>query len=267
MPWIATNYQWVLDHEICLERPPAFRLFDRYANRGGTTLCSAAIIRQFFEAYPQGLTQQDENGCTPLHFIFMGSDECESDLFTWMAKQFPSNMLKRNSVGCTPLHIACASLTHHLGDDSSEICKFLISKCPEPVQILDDMEWLPIHHLLRRYQHRLVKEVVVCLLQEYPESYNMAAAVVPTAAPSSNPFIQRIKPLLDEERELKENVTYLQEVSGLFNDAVVGTETPSSLTHSTCNAFCNWATVTFVQRLEARMEQIVTQLQDECNAD
>ena len=68
MPWIATNYQWVLDHEICLERPPAFRLFDRYADREDTG-CTAAIIRQFFEAYPQGLTQVNEYGHTPLHLF------------------------------------------------------------------------------------------------------------------------------------------------------------------------------------------------------
>ena len=81
------------------------------------------------------------------------------------------------------------------------------------------------------------------------------------------PFVRRIKTLLDEERELKENVAYLQEVSGLFQDAVNGTDNPSILIGSTCNTFVNWATVSSVQHLEARMEQISSQLQDECNAD
>ena len=31
--------------------------------------------------------------------------------------------------------------------------------------------------------------------------------------------------------------------------------------------FVSWATVSFAQRLEGKMEQIETQLQDECNAD
>ena len=53
----------------------------------------------------------------------------------------------------------------------------------------------------------------------------------------------------------------------MFQDAVDGTENPSLLTCSTCNTFVNWATVTSTQRLEARMEQISSQLQDECNAD
>ena len=85
--------------------------------------------------------------------------------------------------------------------------------------------------------------------------------------PSSIPFVQRIKPLLDEERELKENVAYLQEVSVVFQDAVEDTDNPSSLASSTCDSFCNWATVTSIQRLEARLVQILTEIQDECNAD
>ena len=95
----------------------------------------------------------------------------------------------------------------------------------------------------------------------------MATSRNPLPSPSSVPFIQRIKPLLDEERELKENVAYLQEVSGVFQDAVNGTDNPSPLASSTCDAFDNWATVSFVKRLEARMGQILAELQEECNTD
>ena len=269
MLWIATNYQWVLDHERCLEDLPAFHLLFRYVHRRGTNNdCTAAIIQQFFETYPQGLAQEHEGGYTPLHAVLIGSAECEHDLFTWIADQCPSNMLKRNSRGCTPLHIACRSLARHRGDDSSEICKYLIEQCPESIRVLDNMERLPIHELLQQCQRfRTVKEVVVSLLRAYPESYNMATSRNPLPSPSSVPFIQRIKTLLAEERELKENVAYLREVSGVFQDAVNGTKAPSSLISSTCDSFCNWATVTSVQRLEAKMEQIVTQLQGECNAD
>ena len=270
MPWIATNYQWVLDHEICLQVPPVFVLLIQYSRRNGTIGQTASIIRQFFEAYPQGLmqvpTQVNEGGVTPLHTILIGSAECDADLFKWMAEKCPSNMLKTDSFGQTPLHIACRSLSRHPGYNSkSEICKYLIAKCPESVRIMTDRSPLPIHELQSHCQHRRVKEVVVCLLREYTESYDMTASG--GRVPSSVSFIQRIKPLLDEEGELKENVACLREVSGLFHDAVEGTDNPSPLASSTCDAFDNWATVTFVQRLEARMEQIGTQLQDECNAD
>ena len=270
MPWIATNYQWILDrdHDI-FPHPSVFDLLHRYANREETG-CTAAIIRQFFEAYPRGLTEINEYGYSPLHEILMGSAECEPDLFKWMAEQCPSNMLHTDREGeWTPLHRACRSLTRHRGDDSSEICKYLIEQCPESVRVLDNDRCLPIHMLLRHCQHRIVKEVVVLLLREYPESYDMATvqSIPPTPAPSSNPFVQRIKPLLDEEGELKENVAYLQQVSGVFHDAVEGTDNSSPLASSTYDAFSNWSSVSFAQRLEAGMQQIETQLQDECNAD
>ena len=177
------------------------------------------------------------------------------------------------------MHIACLALVHHLrlgalGDDSSVICKYLIDKCPESVRIPDNGGCLPIHYLLRHCQHRPVKEVVVCLLREYPDSYDMGTKPDPddgdVLVPSSIPFIQRIKPLLDEERELKENIVHLPEVSGVFQDAVDGTDntSPSALlTSAACDIFSDWATITFVERLEARMEQILTDLQDECNVE
>ena len=52
----------------------------------------------------------------------------------------------------------------------------------------------------------------------------------------------------------------LQEVSGVFHN-------PSQLASSTCDAFSNWATVFFVHRLDARLEQVSNELQDECNAE
>ena len=30
VPWIATNYQWVLDHEICILDPPVFDFLEHY---------------------------------------------------------------------------------------------------------------------------------------------------------------------------------------------------------------------------------------------
>ena len=188
------------------------------------------------------------------------------DLFKWVAEQWPCNMLEVDRDGETPLHYACWMLAgNHF--QSGEICRYLIEHCPESVRISDDQRRLPIRILLDRCQHQFVKEVVVCLLREYPGSYDLGASLPGDVTPSSIPFIQRIKPILDEESELKENLAYLQEVSGVFQDAVDGTENPSPLASSTCDAFGNWATVTFVKRLEARMEQISMQIQHECNVD
>ena len=180
-----------------------------------------------------------------------------------MAQKCPSNMLRRNSAGDTPLHYVCWALVHHrVNIYLSEVCKYLIEHCPESVRESNDNGWLPIHYLFDSCQHL---DVVAYLLREYPESYDMVPEFA--AAPSSFPWNQRIKLLLDEERELKENIAYLKEVSGVFRGAVDDTQTPSQLAGSTCDVFVNWATVIFVQRLEAKMEQVSMQLQHECNVD
>ena len=334
MPWIATNHQWVLDHEICLADPPVFNLIRLYRNGDVTTRCTSTIIQQFFEAYPQGLTQVNKKGSTPLHAILNnGFAKCNADLFKWIAEKRPSAMLETNNFGHTPLYpafisltnqleedsgeickflieqcpesvrmmdngsrlpiqkllrhcqhqpvkevvvcllraypesfvlheLACHSLIRHLGDNLGEICKYLIEQCPESVRMMDNDSRLPIHLLLRHCQHRPVKEVVVYLLREYTESYNMASGRY--RAPSSIPFIQRIKPLLDDERELKENVADLQQLSGVFKDAVGGTD--NDLASSTSIVFNNW-TKTITQDLEDRMEEISIRLQDECNVE
>ena len=129
--------------------------------------------------------------------------------------------------------------------------------------LLDNESHLPIHFLLQYCQHQPVKEVVVCLLRDYPESYDIPATG--DVVPSSIPFVNRIKPLLDEERELKENIAYLPEMSGVFQDEVEA-ENPSQLASSACDVFSDWAT-SVVQRLEARLQQVLTDLQDECNVE
>ena len=109
-------------------------------------------------------------------------------------------------------------------------------------------------------------------MRAYPESFDMATVYGDPPAPSSIPFIQGIKPLLDEEKEIKENIVYLQEMTVVFQDAVEGTPNPAGaaffvqrgLACLTCDAFGSWAT-SFTRDLKARKEQILTELQNECN--
>ena len=170
MPWIAEKYRWVLDHEICLEDPPVFYLLELYVSSN----CNAGTIRQFFEAYPRGITQKNHRGCNPLHIIPTRGRGCNRDLFQWVAQQCPSNMSDADRDGETPLHYACWMLAgNHF--QSGEICRYLIEHCPESVRISGDQRRLPIRILLDRCQHQFVKEVVVCLLRAYPESYDVAA--------------------------------------------------------------------------------------------
>ena len=67
--------------------------------------------------------------------------------------------------------------------------------------------------------HRSVLEVVTLLLREYPDSFDLGAAPH-YPPPGSVPFVQRVMPYLNEERELKKNANGLKEISGTFKVAV-----------------------------------------------
>lgn len=109
-----------------------------------------------------------------------------------MAQRYPNNMLAMDESGCliqggvlmkvnrggmTPLHVACSSLLSYKEDNMKEACKYLITSCPESAQSFDSDSRLPIHQLTSldyvMHPHQSVREVAVCLLREYPESYNM----------------------------------------------------------------------------------------------
>jgi len=144
MPWIATNHTWILDHEVDKDRIQsavfAFQLLERYIRRRGTS-CTATTVINFFEGYPRALKQLDRFGFRVLHKVLVFGRECEVDLFKWMAERCPSSHLLdiRNPEGSTPLHLACKKLAEHKGNDSSEICKYLIDKCPEAVHVRQTM--------------------------------------------------------------------------------------------------------------------------------
>jgi len=268
MPWIAANYPWILDHD---RRPHVvFGLLQMYAQRQRTS-CTAATLRQFLEAYPRAFTQKHPEDGNILHYVLASTqsqdrEECEVDLFKWIAERCPtSDLLGTDSYGHIPLHSACMVLSKHKGPDSSEICKYLIQKCPGSVRIDDHHVYgnLPIHLLQRGCGYRAAREVAVCLLREYPESYDMRAQSFDSGhPPSSVPFIQSIKPLLDEEKELKETAVSLTSCNSSLTKAVACTN--NDLVRSSSTAFDSWAT-SYINSTGDKLQLISTQLQDMCN--
>jgi len=263
MPCIAT-YTWILDHEFDRLGHPKFahQLVDMYKGRRHTS-CTAATVKNFFEAYPRALTQLDSSFGTILHMVLKSfhqeQPECEVDLFKWMAERCPSSyLLETDSLGSKPLHRACLALYNHLGPDSNEICKYLIQKCPELVR---DPSW-EIRTLCNRCDYRVVREVVVCLLREYPESYYVGLDIYDDHLPRSIPFIQSIKPHLDEEKEIKETANSLMEITSSFTEAVACTN--DQLMRSASTVFNSWAT-SFINTTEEKLQLISTQLQEICN--
>jgi len=299
MPWIAENYPWVFDHEICIEKPPVYTLIRMYGYRSregsiGGIKCTADTIKRFFWAYPQAHQQANQitlvrqvvrpiegdtigmmsaletpiptGGGYPLHMILKGRRECDFRLFEWLAEQCPDGMLKKDCEGKTTLHMACNALIRHRGSMTSlEICKYIIKNCPASVRVTGSREDLPIHYLLRHCHHRSVLEVVTLLLREYPESFDLGT--VPTnPPPSSVPFIQRVMPNLNEERDLVDNANGLKEILEKFKIAV--DEGPSNnktgLVGSVHNAFDSWAT-SCIQGLDLKKESISRNLQGLCD--
>ena len=256
MPWIATNYSWIFDHELCLnlKELPIFSLLEQSRQNN----CTPSVIGKFCEAYPKSLNQDSTIGYSPLHTLLCmncyASSEAELfDLFKSLAKLCPSVMSKRCSNGRTLLHDACTMLAL-VGDNlSRDICKFLLAECPHLVKVGDNRSELPIHSLLGQlyelrsqrevYRHfpslqpdqnnnkkvlvgllirtadwQTVMEVCVCLFRSYPDSFDMCSP--DGLVPSSIPFAQhRMKAYLNEEREeLTENINQLQEIANAFNE-------------------------------------------------
>ena len=165
MPWIATNHQWVLDHENIVDKPPLFvliRLLQTSTERG-----IAEIIRQFIDIYPRSLTQKNSDGLIPLHLIIINPG-CAVALVKRMVELCPSSMMIKTHNGLAPLHVVCGYVARNSGDNK-EICKYLISKFPKSVRctIDGDRKALPIHLLVTSCQHQAVREVIVCLLRAY----------------------------------------------------------------------------------------------------
>ena len=269
MPWITINHSLFLDQEFDRLGHPKFAhdLVDMYKARSVTS-CTAATVKNFFETYPRALTQLDPTFGSILHRVlkptYQIETECEVNLFKWLAERCPSSaMLQTDSIGSKPLHHACDSLVRHLGPDSSEICKYLIQKCPESVRESGRADSypsrLPIRILSDRCDFAWVRVVVVCLLREYPESYDMQAY---GRRPSDIPFIQTIKPYLDKEKDIKETAVSLTDSISSFNTAVACTN--DQLMRSASTVFGSWAT-SFINTTEDKLQLISMKLQEMCN--
>ena len=265
MPWIAINYSRVLGHERC--PPVVFDLLAMYAQRGQTN-CTASMIKQFLVAYPRAFEQVYSYNGNVFHVILRQTicyqeEECEVDFFIWMAERCPHSLLgNADSTGCNPLHLACYLLfeTHSKGWNTGEICKYLIQKCPDSARVTTHGR-LPIHILQSRCKYTYVREVVVCLLREYPQSIDIPEPNDHTP-PSSFLFIRSVKLLLDEEKDLRETAVSLTYTTSSLTEAL--TRNKDKLTRSALTVFGSWTT-SFINTTEDKLKLISNRLKDMCN--
>eukprot|EP00527_Entomoneis_sp_CCMP2396_P009413 CAMPEP_0198138570 /NCGR_PEP_ID=MMETSP1443-20131203/1956_1 /TAXON_ID=186043 /ORGANISM="Entomoneis sp., Strain CCMP2396" /LENGTH=484 /DNA_ID=CAMNT_0043800389 /DNA_START=124 /DNA_END=1578 /DNA_ORIENTATION=- len=225
LPWIAERYPWVFEHKSCRKAPPHLELVRKYANGQ----CVASVVRRFYELYPQGLLQQDKlmRGGFPLQYSLKGWEECDADLFIWMAQQAPAAMAHKENSGTTVLHSACMSLSSSVDPDvivpinlctenMVRICRFLVSERPGLVRTKGrGGRGLPVHYLGRRCNRILVQEVLLLLLKEFPQSIEVkASGFLPKL--SNVPFIQEVAPLVKQESEVQQEQEWLLPAAANF---------------------------------------------------
>ena len=183
------------------------------------------MVRHFYEIFPLGLLQlQQENSWSsgfPLQRIMLGREECDADLFIWMAQKAPKAVAHRDGLGINVLHSACMSLSSSVDPDAiapttsqytennARICRFLVSDFPQLVRAKGKRGLgLPIHYLARRCNRKLVQEILLLLLKEFPESIEVkAAGFLPKL--SDIPFIQEVAPLVKQECGIRQEKEWL----------------------------------------------------------
>lgn len=249
MPWIANSFPTILDDEACLEQPPIFDLIQ----------CgNGLVIKEFLEAHPQSHLLVDEEGCTPLHAALLHPPrrfQPDADTIKWMCEANPSCLLKTNHNGMTPLLCACYNISIEGFDDDASILKVLIEGCPQSIRRPDKYGYLPISYVLDIWDE--FPQVIVAMLIEYPESLDISLSVYSYTKEYTKALIQRIKPHVDELRELKDNIFHLQ-VNKMFLDKAVAC-TKDKMLRSLSEVFDSWAT-DYLNALEPKVEEVSAQL-------
>ncbi|KAL3940601.1 MAG: hypothetical protein SGBAC_004885 [Bacillariaceae sp.] len=263
LPWIAKHFPWVLEHPDCQARPPTFDFIAQCIN--GMAL-NTALVRQYFENYPQALRHVDSQKSTPLHHFLSGFTECKLDLFRWLVIQCSSALVQPNALGWTPMHAACLALTESPSNNMKEICKFIFQRAPQSVHMMALDGTLPIHILKNRHNKPNIQEILLILLRAYPESHSMSTTDPSTyPAPSSHPFVERVMQLILEEKELQETISQRRKMpinlSLAFAQQQAGQVMPLA-----CKVFASWSKSNLMS-LKSRLDTIGEALEMICKAE
>lgn len=187
-----------------------------------------------------------------------------------MAKTYPQGMSYQDTRGFIPLHWACVALSSRSTDNMMEICKFLATECPESVRVVQRYDCLPIHFIATYSNRSRVQSALTTLLREYPESIDISAKTSRfDIHPRSIPFIQRVGSLLQDERTLKDELSFLSEASAAWHEATLLSGNNLHLHLSVSNVFRKWATSraqTFSHQL-TRIPELILEIGRECEGE
>ena len=258
MPWIAKNYAWVLDHPVLDKCPPSVELIRNFKLRS----CSKDLMLSFFQTYPKALTQVDEKKSVPLQQMLCGDlnvDKDRFDLFMWMAKKNPDALLHRDDFNWTVLHYACGLIyvtEAKANVEVFQITKYLLEQNPEHVIVRDNHGGLPIHMLVGKYSRKNILEVDLLgsLLQICPDSYDSRGYANYTL-PSSVPFLQKLKPILERTDTLLDERSRMEKLSTAFHAGIGEGSQPLSIYGSWIEQRIN-ETKEKLNETDAEMEQV-----------
>ena len=269
MVWIAQEFATMLDHRHCLYDPPSLLMVRQYANNSHV---EASVVQRFYELYPKGLKNKSQDLISSgyaLQKVIGGWQECDADLFIFMASQYPKALAYRDRLGIHVLYIVCAHLAQAVDEDTAapfqcsenmlRICRFIVDKCPELVSKKGRVgRGLPLHQLAKYCNRPLVQQAIILQLKHYPEAVEVRArSYLPDL--KKEPFIQEIHPVVVLEADLASGKEWV--VEGCANLATATSSLPSNHFLSIpTDIFASW-----VKSYETRLvEQLPSMIDDVC---
>ena len=282
LPWIAKRYPWVFQHELCQENPPHLRMMTCYIYG----VCELETVREFYEIYPQGLSEKDKAGIAgyPLALSLKGDIEPDAELFIWMARQYPKAVYDPLPVEgeCNVLHGVCMNLTLEGKPMEGKrnllkIGRFLISEHESLVREKTHLGNLPIHKLVRYCDQALVQELAIVLMKVYPDFFEDWDSPW-YGKLRSIPFIHLVHPRISDELKIDRDLSLLKQSSQTVVKAAVaptsrssstsslnGSESNSLLVSSLSGAYLSWAKLR-IDVLSSQKRRIQEQIADICRA-
>lgn len=200
--WLARHHSWVFHHEYCGDWDPT----NAVSNEAGEFEISSCPLREFLAIYPRWFRSKR---LLPGIVYRVANGYFDIDLFEWVLAHTHSATVDTHGDGSMSILHCAANSGPSPNSKAERVCRLIMRKFPHLAQqqIDEHCRILPIHLLLEYTDgNRFAQNMVILLLQAYPESYDQTCFEKPPLkypSPSLTPFCQEIKPLLDKKRKLE----------------------------------------------------------------
>jgi hypothetical protein len=241
--WIVENFSFILDMAYEGGNPPVHAsLLEAYSTSPYSRQVPAQAVRNYFEAYPQGLQQKNYAGRLPLHLLckcykrYRDARFREDDILSliqFMLEAYPEAASQVDSEQWTPLHHACNSLRSFTVEDPVivQICMLLLDQYPHAALLKDIRSRTPLEFIARFSGHSpSLPPVIAALLRvQYPKPLSRHAG--------RNPLVQETHAMIKEEAVWADNCVRIKRVSTMLHSHYVTTTTNSLSSNCNNNAY------------------------------